>query len=489
MYQIKIPNKQYQKGDEVKEFISLTISEEKVNKLEKFGAEPKTPNNTLTIAYMNRLLSAMLSNKFLYNFITAIKSGNKFIESTEEEREAMKPYIAELNKFRYLEIPTPNEKRYIALVNLGVVNDEIIHHQVSRMFNIAYEIMFWLKDTTKGIANIKKAINYAIAIQNEYVKSVGSKDLYSYMFREEKGCALQALTADLPNDEIYLPRNVINFLTGGKYDKLNNKQIVEKLKTEELNVENIRHPILNHICIQRVTGIAPYGCAYVTTGVLETLLQGDTDGDQIFVYLFDKGKTTSEEDIKQFRPSTFLNEEKQEGHTATLNLEELCEAYEGKENQYIKSAKKNKIYNNWEFTDESYKSMLETTLQNLISVKEGVALTGYYAKCLDLIVNHSTKELADNIGVSQKVLKEQAKTFIRKIKEAALDIKHDTKLMEEQPWYFLVQEMENNGDINNFIEGLLNAGIEIEEKSITTLSKKYQNNNKDNLNFDFSDIL
>lgn len=489
MFEIKINNTNYQKGQEVQEFLSLTISEERVEKLEKYGAEQKTKNNTLTIPYMNKLLSAMLSNKSLYNFITAIKSGNKFIDSTEEERNAMKPYIAELNKFRYLEIPTPNETRYIALVNLGIINDEIIHHQVSRMFNIAYEIMFWLKDTNKGIANLRKAINYAIAIQNEYVKSIGSKDIYSYMFREEKGCALQALTADLPHDEIYLPRNVINFLTGGKYDKLSNKEIVEKLSKEEMNVENIRHPILNHICIQKVTGIAPYGCAYVSTGVLETLLQGDTDGDQIFVYLFDKGKTTSEEDIKQFRPSTFLSDIAQEGHTETLDLEELCKAYDGEENKYVKSAKKNKAYNNWEFTNESYVEMLETTLHNLISVKEGVALTGYYAKCLDLIINHDTKTLAENIGVTQKELKEQTKTFIRKIKETALDIKHGTSLMEEQPWYFLVQEFENNGDIDSFIEGLKNAGIEIEETTVATLQKKYQNNKKDNLNFDFSNIL
>ena len=489
MFEIKIENKTYQKGQEVAEFLSLTISEEQVKKLEQNGVETKDSNNTLTIPYMNKLLSAMLVNKQLYKFITAIKSGNKFIDNTEEEREAMKPYIAELNKFRYLEIPTPKETRYIALVNLGIINNEIIHHQVSRMFNIAYEIMFWLKDTTKGIANLKKAINYAIAIQNEYVKSIASKDMYSYMFREEKGCALQALTADIKNDEIHLPRNVINFLTGGKYDKLNNKEIVAKLSEEEINIETVRHPILNHICIQRVTGIAPYGCAYVTTGVLETLLQGDTDGDQIFVYLFDKGKTTSEEDIKQFRPSTFLCDIAQEGHTETLDLEELCKAYEGEENKYIKSAKKNKTYNNWEFTDESYVGMLETTLQNLIAVKEGVALTGYYAKCLDLIINHDTKELAEKIGITQKELKKQAKTFIRKIKETALDIKHGTSLMEEQPWYFLVEEFENNGNVDSFIEELTNAGIEIEEKTIATLQKKYKNNIKENVNFDFSKIL
>ena len=71
----------------------------------------------------------------------------------------------------------------------------------------------------------------------------------------------------------------------------------------------------------------------------------------------------------------------------------------------------------------------------------------------------NAKEIAENIGTTQKELKEQTKTFIRKIKETALDIKHGTSLMEEQPWYFLVQEFENNGDIDRFIEGLTNAGI------------------------------
>ncbi len=93
MFEIIINNQNYQKGQEVQEFLSLTISEERVSKLEKYGAEQKTKNNTLTIPYMNKLLSAMLSNKSLYNFITAIKSGNKFIDGTEEERIAMKwPY-------------------------------------------------------------------------------------------------------------------------------------------------------------------------------------------------------------------------------------------------------------------------------------------------------------------------------------------------------------------------------------------------------------
>lgn len=487
MFNIKIKSKNFQKGQEVAELLSLTISEEKINKLIECGAENKTARNTLTVEYMNKLLSAMLGNKKLYNFITNIKSGNKFIDSTIEEREAMKPYIAELNKFRYLEIPTPNEKRYIALTNLGEINEEIIHHQISRMFNIAYEIMFWLKDTNKNISNLRKAINYAIAIQNEYVKSIASKEVYSLMFREEKGSALQALTADVPHDEIWLPRATINYLTGGKYDKLNNKEIIKKLKEVELNVENIRHPILNHICIQRVTGIAPYGCAFISKEVLEILLQGDTDGDQIFVYLFDKGKTTSEEDIRNFRPSTFLTEvDNYEGHGETLDLEELCKAYEGEENKYVKSAKKNKIYNNWEFTDESYKNMLETTLQNLISVKEGVALTGYYAKCLDLTINNDPKTISKFVGVTQKELKVQAKTFIRKIKETALDIKHGTSLMEQQPWYFLVQNLDNNGDINAFIENLEIGGIEIEEKDKKALIKKYTKKESESADFDFT---
>ena len=61
--------------------------------------------------------------------------------------------------------------------------------------------------------------------------------------------------------------------------------------------------------------------------------------------------------------------------------------------------------------------------------------------------------------------------------------------MEEQPWYFLVQEFENNGNIDSFIESLTNAGIEMEEKTIAVLQKKYKNNKKDNLNFDFSNTL
>ena len=87
------------------------------------------------------------------------------------------------------------------------------------------------------------------------------------------------------------------------------------------------------------------------------------------------------------------------------------------------------------------------------------------------------------------VEKELLKHNIRKIKEAALDIKHDTKLMEEQPWYFLVQELENNGDIKSFVEGLTNAGIEMEENTITTILKKYQIKRENKVEFDFSDIL